>query len=98
MVKRIIWKQAADRTFDDIVNYLHDTYSMQTAHNFATLVYDKIGRLAKQPLSAPKVAGRKTLRYVNFGKNYQMFYRVVGTTLVISNFFDSRQDPSKRPF
>ena len=98
MVKSIIWKQAAERTFESITNHLHDEYSLQAAHNFAKLVYDKIDRLSKYPLSGPKVAGRITLRYVNFGKHYQMFYRVVGTTLVISNFFDTRRNPNSRPF
>ena len=98
MVKHIIWKQAAERTFDVITIHLHEAYSLQTAHNFAKLVYEKIDRLAKQPLSGPRVIGRKTLRYVNFGKNYKMYYRVVGTTLVISNFFDTRRNPDSSPF
>ena len=45
MVKKIIWRKTADKSFDRIV-----------------------------------------------------FYRVDGKTLIISYFFDTRQDPSKRPF
>lgn len=98
MVKQIIWKPKADRTFDKITDYLTDNFSGQAAQNFATLVYEKIDRLTKQPLSGPEVPNRKTLRYVDFGKHYRMFYRVEGKKLIISNFFDTRQDPSKSPF
>ena len=29
---------------------------------------------------------------------FQMFYRIVGRTLIVSNFFDSRQHPGKSRF
>lgn len=98
MVKRIIWRKTADKSFDNIAFYLNDTFSLQVAHGFAKLVYDKIDRLEKQPYSGAKVSGTKSIRYVNFGKHYQMFYRIEGATLIISYFFDTRQNPSKRPF
>ncbi len=78
--------------------FLHEKYSLQVAQNFANIVYEKINRLEKQPYIGPKVSGTKSVRYVNFGKHYQMFYRVDGKTLIISYFFDTRQDPNKRPF
>ncbi len=98
MVKRVIWRKIADRSFDKIAFYLHDNFSLQVAHNFTKLVYDKIDKLEKQPHSGAKVSGTKSVRYVNFGKHYQMFYRIDGKTLIISYFFDTRQDPFKRPF
>lgn len=98
MVKKIIWRITADKSFDRIVFYLHENFSHQVAHDFAKIVYDKIDRLEKQPYIGPKVGGTKSVRYLNFGKHYQIFYRVDGRTLIISYFFDTRQDPNKRPF
>ena len=98
MVKKIIWRKTADKSFDKIVFFLHENFSNKVAHDFAKTVYEKIDRLEKQPYIGPKVSGTKSVRYINFGKNYQMFYRVDGTTLIISYFFDTRQDPSKKPF
>ncbi len=98
MVKKIIWRKTADKSFDRIVFYLHEKFSYQVAHDFAKIVYDKIDRLEQQPYIGPKVSKTKSVRYINFAKHYQMFYRVDGKTLIISYFFDTRQDPSKRPF
>ena len=35
---------------------------------------------------------------LNIDKNRQMFYSVNGSTLFIVAFFDTRQDPMKRPY
>ena len=98
MVKKIVWTNAADKKFDNIATYLLDNASLQTAQNFADLVYDKIDLLTKFPNLGRKVATTKSIRVVNLGKYYQIYYRVEGKMLVISNIFDTRQDPRKRPF
>ena len=45
-----------------------------------------------------KLADTKSIRVLNFGKHYQLYYRIEGKSLYISNFFNTRQDPKKRPF
>ena len=98
MVTKIIWTKAADKKFDAITTYLHDKASLQAAQNFAKIVYEKIDLLAKHPTLGRKIADTKSIRVLNFGKHHQLYYRVEGKTLYISNFFDTRQDPQKRPF
>lgn len=98
MVKKIIWTKTADKAFDDIATYLHENASFQSAHNFANLVYKKIDSLVKYPTIGRRVATTKSIRVLNLGKNHQLYYRIEGKTLFISNFFDTRRDPSKRPF
>ena len=99
MVERIIWKKTADRTFDNITTFLQqDKFSSRAAFNFAKLVYEKIDQLEKQPMSGRKVLGTKSVRVINFGTHYQMFYRSEGKTLVISAFWDMRRNPKTRPF
>ena len=98
MVKKIIWTKAADKTFDNITTYLDEKASLQAAQNFAQLVYDKIDSLVKNPSLGRKVATTKSIRVLNFGKHHQLYYRIEGKNLIISNFFDTRQDPKKRPF
>jgi plasmid stabilization system protein ParE len=98
MVKIIIWTKAADRTFDSITDYLEENVSFNAAQNFAKLVYSKIDSLVKYPTLGRRVMSTKSVRVVNMGKNHQLYYRVEGKTLYISNFFDTRRDPDKRPF
>ena len=98
MVTKIIWNKTALRTFDETTTYLLDNFSLQTAQNFAELVYAKIDWVCKHPKSGRKVRSTKTLLMVNFGKHHQLYFRTEGKTLFICDFFDSRQDPSKRPY
>ena len=98
MVTKIIWTKAADKTFDAITAYLDEKASLQAAQKFAQLVYDKIDTLVKHPTLGRKVATTKSVRVVNFGKYHQLYYRIEGKTLIISNFFDTRRDPKNRPF
>ncbi len=98
MVTKIIWTKAADKKFDAITTYLHDKASLQAAQSFVKLVYVKIDLLAKHPTLGRKIVDTKSIRVLNFGKYHQLYYRVEGTSLYISNFFDTRQDSQKRPF
>ncbi len=98
MVTKIIWNKAALKTFDEITNYMLENYSLNTAQKFAGNAYEKIDWVAKYPTSGRKVPNTKTLRMVNFGNNYQLYYRIQGKTLFISDFWDTRQDPKKRPY
>ena len=96
MVKKIIWTKTADKTFDDITSFLQDNSSLKAAENFATAVYTKIDVLFEQPYIGRPSQKAKTVRIVNVGKNIQLLYRIEGKTLIISDFFDTRQDSKKR--
>ena len=98
MVKTIKWNKAADKTFDDITEYLQTEYSSQSAENFAHLVYKRIDQLV-QGLTVGRVSPKsKTVMILKLDKYKHMYYRLVGTTLTIVDFWDTRQDPSKRPY
>ena len=98
MVTKIIWNNRALDTFDEITTYLCDNFSLKTAQNFAESAYKKIDWVCKHPTSGRKVRSMKTLLMVNFGKHHQLYFRTKGKTLFICDFFDTRQDPSKRPY
>jgi plasmid stabilization system protein ParE len=98
MVTKIIWNKRALDTFDEITAYLCDNFSLPTAQNFAESVYERIDWVCKHPTSGRKVRGMKTLLMVSFGKHHQLYFRTKGRTLFICDFFDTRQDPSKRPY
>ena len=98
MVKKIIWNDSALRTFDNITSYLQDNYSLQAAYNFSELAYNKIDQITKYPTIGRPVPNTKTLQKINFGKHHQLYFRLKGRTLYICDFFDTRQDPTKRPY
>ena len=98
MVTKIIWNKAASRTFDEITTYRVDNNSLQSAQNFAVAVYQKIDYIVKYPFVGRQVRGTKSLKMLNLGKHYHIYFRLHGNTLYISDFFDTRQDPNKRPY
>jgi plasmid stabilization system protein ParE len=98
MVKSVKWNNRALRKMRDIINYLKTNVSNKVANDFVDAVYYQINRLREQPEIGRPVVTTKTIRFINVDKHRQMFYRIKGSTLHISNFFDTRQDPDKRPY
>jgi plasmid stabilization system protein ParE len=98
MVKTIKWNKAADKTFDQITEYLQTQYSTQSAENFANLVYKRIDQIVKGLTVGRTSFKAKTVLILKLDKHRQMFYRLVGTTLTIVDFWDTRQDPHKRRY
>ena len=83
---------------DDLVEYYDTQYSFQTAQKFIQKVEAKIELLKNQPLIGRRVLTMKTVRFILVGEKHRMYYRVHGTIIFITAFFDTRQNPDKRPY
>ncbi len=98
MVNKVKWNKAADKTFDLITDYLQEHHSNQSAINFANLVYFKIDQIEKGLTVGRNSPKAKSVMILKLDRHKQMFYRLVGTTLTIVDFWDTRQDPKKKPY
>lgn len=98
MVTQIIWRKKALNFVKDTAIYLEAEFSRQTANNFVESVTVAIDKIVKNPQSYRKAPKTKSVHFINIDKNRQMFYRVHGKTLIISAFFNTRQNTDKRPF
>ena len=98
MVQKVIFTKTADRAFYEIASFLEDNVSLLAAEKFAEKVDTKIEQLKWQPFIGRPSSKAKTVRRVIITKHVQMMYRVVGKTLVISDFFNTRQHPDKSKF
>jgi plasmid stabilization system protein ParE len=98
MVEKIRWRKKAINYVRENAEYLEHEFSRQAADNFVDAITKAIGRVEKNPTSYRKAMKTKSVHVINIDKNRQMFYRITGKTLIISAFFDCRQDPQKRPF
>lgn len=98
MVKRVRWNKRAIVKLDGWVDYLEQEVSFQSASILLKNVRDKIEILKKQPTIGRAVKSMKTVRFVNIDKNRHLFYRVQSTTIFITDLFDVRQNPNKRPY
>ena len=98
MVKRIEWTDTAVRKYRDIIFYYKQQDARKAAEHFQKAVNKKIMLLEEQPYIGRQSQKLKTIRLLNIDAYRQMAYRIHGTTLFISNFWDMRQNPKKRPF
>jgi plasmid stabilization system protein ParE len=98
MVKRIEWTDTAVRKYREIIFYYKKQDARKAAAHFQKAVNKKIMQLEQQPYSGRQSPKLKTVRLVNIDAHRQMAYRIHGTTLFITNFWDMRQNPKKRPF
>jgi plasmid stabilization system protein ParE len=98
MVTKIIWRKKALRYIKETAIYLESEFSLKTANSFVDSVMKTIEKVSKYPVSYRKAPKTKTVHFTNIDKHRQMFFRESGNILIISAFFDTRQDPRKRPF
>ena len=81
----IIWTQTAQRVFDSIIEYLLTRAdSSEPAKKFFLEVYNQIDKITKHPSRGRRVIGNKSMRFINFGKHYEIFYRMEGKKPFIS--------------
>ena len=98
MAKQVIWNKRAIKKLEEIINYLEIKASPKAAINLASKVFESIEILSRYPERGRKSKRRKTIRLINIGKHHHLYYRIHGKKLIIINFFDLRQEPSKNPY
>ena len=98
MAHRIEWNKRAINELRDIITYLLQHDAKQAAVSFNQKVKDKISKLDQSKTVGRKAPMAKTIFFVLIGKHHRLYYRKIGTTLRIVCFFDTRQDPTKRPY
>lgn len=73
---------------------MEENFSVKTSEKFVGKVFEKIEVLKKYPSIGRKALKMKTIRFILVEKNYRLYYRISGKTIIISSIFDTRQRPS----
>jgi plasmid stabilization system protein ParE len=98
MVRRVEWSDNSIKQYKTIIFYHKENDNTAYAQKWVDSIWAKIDFLMKEPEIGRRAAKTKTIRFVRVAKHYHLFYRIKGSTLFISSIFDTRQNPSKRPF
>jgi plasmid stabilization system protein ParE len=98
MVNKIEFSRHSLAELGEILTYLQENASEQVAIRFADLVKKQLLQLRSNRVEGRPVPPFKTIRFVRVGKYHRMYYRKNGRTLHVTSFFDTRQDPDKRPY
>ena len=95
---KIIWSDFASMTLIEIYNYYKDIANKDVATKVKNSIFSATRQLAKQPES-----GQIELTLDQLGEghrylvkdNYKIVYKKVDKGLLITDVFDTRQDPKK---
>lgn len=98
MAYRIEWNKRAVNDLREIIEFYRQNDALSAAISLNQKVKETIIKLAESRIAGRKEPNTKTILFVLLGKNYRIYYRKIGKTIRIVCFFDTRQDPSKRPF
>ncbi len=90
----IEWTDTAERQFLSILEYwINHNKSTNFAEKLADLVWKKIRFIASNPNASPKATFQNTYKTA-FG-HYSIFYKIIDPKILITAFWDNRQDPKK---
>ncbi len=95
MAKRnVIWTRTADLQFVGILEYwVKRNKSAAYSKKLVKLVSDRTKQIADEPLMH-KATDFKDVRVASLG-NFSIYYKVREKEIIITAFWDNRQDPEK---
>ena len=96
MALKIKWSKRADNSFDRIIEYLNAEWGQQVTQAFVIKTYDFLEILAEFPKIGSMQVQQKAIRGFVLIKQVIVFYKVQGSSIILIDFFDTRQDPKKK--
>ncbi|MBC8753520.1 type II toxin-antitoxin system RelE/ParE family toxin [Kordia sp. YSTF-M3] len=95
MAKRtVVWTRTADLQFVGILEYwAKRNKSSNYSKKLVKLVSERNHQIAKEPFIS-KATDFKDIRVASLG-NFSIFYKVTDKQIIITAFWDNRQDPKK---
>jgi plasmid stabilization system protein ParE len=90
----VIWTRTADLQFVGILEYwVKQNKSSAYSKKLLKLVSERTKQIAKSPL-VYKATDFKDIRVASMG-NFSIYYKVTDKEIIITAFWDNRQDPKK---
>jgi plasmid stabilization system protein ParE len=98
MAKTIVWNRRASNSFDSVIEYLQQKWGDRVTKNFVARTFQIIDFLAEHPEMGSIENYEKQIRGFVITKHNTLFYRIEERRIILLNFFDNRQHPSKKAF
>nr|WP_319399719.1 type II toxin-antitoxin system RelE/ParE family toxin [uncultured Carboxylicivirga sp.] len=98
MARVIRWSKYADKKYDKILDYLTENWGENTTKAFVRKTYELLNLLIEFPEIGSIENTDHQIRGLVMIKQITLFYKIKGETIVILNFYDSRQRPKRRRY
>jgi len=92
---KIVWTKKADSSFNGIIDYLLDRWTVEIAASFFDLVEHTIQLIKKNPEMFKVSEYDRQSREAFITKHTTMFYRVLKNTIEIEYFWGNFDNPEK---
>lgn len=98
MAYEIEWTLNAREDLKAIISYLQDEWSEGIAENFVIECFSKIDLISKFPFIGTASEKLETVRRIQITKHNALYFSIDGQKIVLLDFFDTRQNPTKDIF
>ena len=96
MALKIVWSKRASLKFDQIIAYLIEEWSENSAKQFIGKVFDFLEILSEFPEIGSMENKEKSIRGFTIVKQVNLYYRIKSDKIILILFFDNRQNPKKK--
>lgn len=98
MVFEVVWTDNAKADFYSIIEYLKGEWSLKVAERFVEIFYNKIDLITTFPFVGMASVKDNSIRKILITKHNALYYQVNENTILLLDFFDTRQNPEKNLF
>ena len=98
MALEIEWTPNARKDLLEIISYLQQEWSDGIAENFVIECYSKINLIAQFPHMGTASEKLKAVRRISITKHNALYYSAEKSTIILLDFFDTRQHPDKSAY
>ena len=98
MALEIEWSKRADKSFDLIIDFLKAEWGDRVVKAFVKKTYDFLEILAEFPEIGSIQFQERGIRGFTLIKQVIVFYKIQGKSIILIDFFDTRQNPKKKKY
>ncbi len=98
MAKQIIWTNNAQEDLKEIIFYLKNKWSEQSAEKFVKQVYKIINLVSVFPALGKTSEKNKRVRYILITKHNFLFYTITDDTISVLNIFEVAKNPNTKKY
>ncbi len=94
MALKIQWTKRAVESFDNIVNYIEENWSTNSAKTFVQKTDNLLNQIAENPDMCQQIEGMDIKKGVITSQT-SVYYRVMNEAVRLITFWDNRRNPKK---
>ncbi len=94
MVKKVVFSPEANERLKEIILYLVNEWSVNSAEKFINILDDKLTHIVQFPLLYPVFKDISDIHFCVINKQITLYCRISESTIEIITLFDSRSNPS----